>query len=103
MLDYGSRILLATHPDQPTCPSQVKKWLRCGASPRGLQAIVLAARLAIMLDALLSMLTASRIQRMLGVTGTHVITRIFGLLLSALAVQFMFDGIAQSGILAGGS
>jgi multiple antibiotic resistance protein len=65
------------------------------------QFVVLLAILAVMLIALLSMLTASGIQRLLGVTGTHVITRIFGLLLSALAVQFMFDGIAQSGLLAG--
>ena len=65
------------------------------------QLMVLLAILAVMLVALVSMLTASQIQRLLGVTGTHVITRIFGLLLCALAVQFMFDGIAQSGLLAG--
>ena len=46
-----------------------------------------------------SLLTASQIHRFLGVTGKHVISRIFGILLSALAVQFVFDGIAQSGLL----
>ena len=48
---------------------------------------------------LVGMLLATQIQRLLGVTGMHVITRIFGVLLSALAVQFILDGIAQSGLL----
>jgi multiple antibiotic resistance protein len=65
------------------------------------QLIVLAALLAIMLVALVAMLTASQIHRSLGVTGRHVINRIFGILLSALAVQFLFDGIAESGLLRG--
>lgn len=65
------------------------------------QMIVLAALLAVMLLTFVAMLTASQLHRFLGVTGTHVINRIFGILLSALAVQFMFDGIAQSGLLGG--
>ena len=63
------------------------------------QLMVLAALLLIMLITFVAMLSASQIHRFLGVTGMHVINRIFGILLSALAVQFLFDGIAQSGIL----
>ena len=48
---------------------------------------------------LAGMLLAGRIQKLLGVIGMHVITRIMGVLLSALAIQFIFDGIAQSGLL----
>lgn len=64
-----------------------------------LQAMVIASMLAILLMTLVCLLAASRLQRLLGTTGVHVISRIFGVLLTALAVQFMFDGIAQSGLL----
>lgn len=65
----------------------------------GHQAAVLLALLTMILFTLLALLTASHIHRLLGVTGIHVIMRISGILLSALAVQFIFDGIAQSGLL----
>jgi multiple antibiotic resistance protein len=64
-----------------------------------LQAAVIAALLAIIALTFGMLLLASKIQRLFGVTGMHVVTRIFGVLLSALAVQFIFDGIAQSGLL----
>lgn len=65
----------------------------------GHQAAVLLALLAMMLFTLLALLTASQIQRFLGVTGIQVIMRISGILLTSLAVQYIFDGIAQSGLL----
>lgn len=65
-----------------------------------LQGLVLLMLLAVMLITLLALLLAAQLQRYLGLTGLHVISRIFGVLLAALAVQFMFDGIAQSGLLA---
>ncbi len=64
-----------------------------------LQAIVLACLVAVLGGTLALLLIAARIQQLFGITGMHVITRIFGVLLSALAVQFIFDGIAQSGLL----
>ncbi|MDX1605619.1 MAG: MarC family protein [Candidatus Competibacterales bacterium] len=64
------------------------------------QLSVVAAMLGVVLLTFLALLGAGPLQKLLGVTGLHVITRVFGVLLSALAVQFIFDGVAASGMLA---
>jgi multiple antibiotic resistance protein len=44
-------------------------------------------------------LAAGPIERALGRTGTVVITRLLGMLLAALSVQFVIDGIIGTGLL----
>lgn len=63
------------------------------------QLVVFGSLIAILLLTFISLLAASQLQRLLGLTGIHVISRVFGVVLTALAVQFIFDGIAQSGLL----
>jgi multiple antibiotic resistance protein len=42
---------------------------------------------------------STQMLRVIGTTGIHVVTRLFGILLSALAVQFVLNGLAATPLL----
>jgi MoxR-like ATPase len=48
--DYAIRLVLATHPGGPFGVAQANKYIRCGASPRGGQALVLAGKVRALLE-----------------------------------------------------
>jgi MoxR-like ATPase len=50
VMERAVRILLGTHPDRPEAPDEVRRYVRWGASPRGLQTLVLAGRIRALLD-----------------------------------------------------
>jgi MarC family membrane protein len=62
----------------------------------GAQAIVLAALLAVMTLCVLTMLLLEPLERLLGPTLTHVVSRLLGILLAALAVQYVLDGLRSA-------
>jgi MoxR-like ATPase len=48
--DYAVRLVLATHPGGEFAAGETNKYIRCGASPRGAQALVLAAKVRALLE-----------------------------------------------------
>jgi len=48
--EYAVRLLLATHPDQEDAPESVRKYVRYGASPRGLQALIMTSKVRALLE-----------------------------------------------------
>jgi MoxR-like ATPase len=48
--DYAVRVVLATHPENPESTAMSKQFVRYGASPRGLQSIILAAKIRALLE-----------------------------------------------------
>lgn len=68
---------------------------RAQGDPASVAAVlaVLAAVLGILLAMLLA---AGQVLRVLGVTGAHVVSRVLGIVLAALAVQFVLDGAREA-------
>jgi MoxR-like ATPase len=48
--DYAVRVLQASHPEGPDAPDLAKRFVRYGSSPRGAQAVLLAAKIRALFD-----------------------------------------------------
>jgi multiple antibiotic resistance protein len=70
--------------------------LYTGGGSIGQIAVLVSVLLVVLLLTLASLLLAPRIMRLFGETGANVLSRVLGVLLAALAVQFAIDGIQSS-------
>lgn len=62
------------------------------------QGLVVAALAVVIGTTFVSMLLSDRLMKVLRVTGVNVVSRVSGILLAALAMQFIFDGLSASKI-----
>ena len=63
------------------------------------KAAVLGLLYAMILATFVFLLASAPLERLLGRTGTVVITRLLGMLLAALSVQFVIDGVRGTGLI----
>jgi len=63
------------------------------------QAVIVSMLLLVLVVTWALMLIAGSVSRLLGVTGLNVVQRVMGILLCALAVQYVIDGIAATNLL----
>ena len=77
-------------------PGTLASVMILAAEARGVDyglALVLSTAAVVLLMAFLALRLASPIGRLLGQTGVNVVTRVLGVLLAALAVQYVADGV----------
>jgi multiple antibiotic resistance protein len=81
-------------------PGSIASMILLAGQRPGLEgfAWVLGVMLSVLLLVFLLFLTAGVLERALGRTGINIITRLLGMLLAALAVQFVLDGLRGFGL-----
>ena len=98
------------HPEEAANVAAFPLAIPLMAGPGAISAVILLSgnlpgfvgqSLLVLVIALVSVATflflavADRVDRLMGVTGRAVVTRLLGVLLAALAVQFVADGVRQ--------
>lgn len=77
----------------PGAMTSVVLLMSAAAGDPARMAVVVGELLLVLGLALACFLGAGRVMRLLGITGVNVVTRVSGLLLAAMAIQFGIDGV----------
>jgi MoxR-like ATPase len=88
-------LLRATHPETPESPALVRKYVRYGASPRGAQAMVLAAKALALLDGRFHVSSAD-VRRVAQPALNHRIIRNFQAEMERIAPDAIIDAVLES-------
>ena len=75
---YAITLITATHPEQQSATESARKYIRYGASPRGLQALILGAKIRAILDGRCHVATADLQQMALPVLRHRIILNFEG-------------------------
>ncbi len=80
-------------------PGSIATMILLTGQHSGLSALflILLVMVAVLIVTLLFFLSAGLLERLVGKTGINVITRLLGMLLAALSVQFVLDGLKAFG------
>jgi multiple antibiotic resistance protein len=80
-------------------PGSIATVILLAGQTEGIQGtlLVLGVAISVMCVALLLFLAGGILERILGKTGINVVTRLLGMLLAALSVQFILDGLRDFG------
>ncbi|MEE2946170.1 MAG: MarC family protein [Pseudomonadota bacterium] len=80
-------------------PGSIATVILLGGQAPGLQGtfVVLGVALAVIISAILLFLAGNILERALGKVGINVVTRLLGMLLAALSIQFILDGLKAFG------
>ncbi len=76
-------------------PGSIASMILLAGEAPGIQglAVVVAVMMVVVTLSVISFMGSAAMERLLGKTGINVITRLLGMLLAALAVQFVLDGL----------
>ena len=94
LTDFAVSLVMATHPEEEDSPPEVKQFVRYGASPRGLQALVIGAQVRSLLEGRYNV-AAEDIKAVAHAALRHRILLNFGAEIEDMTTDHIIDGLLK--------